>query len=766
VVTVADGTLLNYEAATSHAITVVATSADGSSSNQVMTINLSDVNEFAVGAVSDSNASANSVVENATNGTVVGITANATDVDGTTNTITYSLSDDAGGRFTINVSTGVVTVANGTLLNYEAVTSHAITVVATSADGSSSNQVMTINLSDVDEFDVGAVSDSNASANSVAENATNGAVVGITANATDADGTTNTITYSLSDDAGGRFTINASTGVVTVADGTLLNYEATTSHAITVVATSADGSSSNQVVTINLSDANEFAVGAVSDSNASANSVAENAVNGTVVGITANATDADGATSTITYSLSDDAGGRFTINAVTGVVTVADGTLLNYESATSHSITVVASSADGSSSNQVMTINLTDVDEFDVGAVSDVNAAANSVAEDATNGTVVGITASATDTDGATNAITYSLSDDAGGRFTINASTGVVTVANGTLLNYESATSHAITVVATSGDGSSSNQVMTINLSDVNEFAVGAVSDTNAGANSVAENATNGTVVGITANANDADGTTSTITYSLSDDAGGRFTVNATTGVITVANGGLLDFETITSHSITVLATSADGSSSSQSFTVSVSPVNDNAPVITSGGGGGSATTSITENATSVGLITAVDADAGSTLSYSIAGGADASLFSVNSVTGALSFITAPDRENPADAGGNNVYDVILRVGDGTLVDTQAIAVTVLNGNDAPLMVASHLQVNAQTTANWTSGDLVSAFADQDGDALSLVIVSPASHGTVTVLLDGSVRYEAAAGFSGNDQFSYTVSDGQAQGTV
>jgi hypothetical protein len=342
----------------------------------------------------------------------------------------------------------------------------------------------------------------------------------------------------------------------------------------------------------------------------------------------------------------------------------------------------------------------------------------------------------------------------------------VVTVADGTLLNYESATSHAITVVATSADGSSSNQVMTINLSDVNEFAVGAVSDTNAGANSVAENATNGTVVGITANANDADGTTSTITYSLSDDAGGRFTVNATTGVITVANGGLLDFETITSHSITVLATSADGSSSSQSFTVSVSPVNDNAPVITSGGGGGSATTSITENATSVGLITAVDADAGSTLSYSIAGGADASLFSVNSVTGALSFITAPDRENPADAGGNNVYDVILRVGDGTLVDTQAIAVTVLNGNDAPLMVASHLQVNAQTTANWTSGDLVSAFADQDGDALSLVIVSPASHGTVTVLLDGSVRYEAAAGFSGNDQFSYTVSDGQAQGTV
>ncbi|RYX79929.1 cadherin repeat domain-containing protein, partial [bacterium] len=405
-----------------------------------MTINLSDVDEFDVGAVTDTNAAANSVAENATNGTLVGITASATDADGTTNTITYSLSDNAGGRFAINASTGVVTVANGTLLNYEAATSHAITVVATSADGSSSNQVMTINLSDVDEFDVGAVTDTNAAANSVAENATNGTVVGITASATDADGTTNTITYSLSDSAGGRFAINAVTGVVTVASGSLLNYEAATSHAITVVATSADGSSSSQAMTINLSDVDEFDVGAVTDANAAANSVAENATNGTVVGITASATDADGTTNTITYSLSNNAGGRFAINASTGVVTVANGTLLNYEAATSHAITVVATSADGSSSSQVMTINLSDVDEFDVGAVSDANATANSVAENATNGTVVGITANATDADGTTNTITYSLSDSAGGRFAINASTGVVTVANGSLLNYEAAT--------------------------------------------------------------------------------------------------------------------------------------------------------------------------------------------------------------------------------------------------------------------------------------------------------------------------------------
>ena len=51
--------------------------------------------------------------------------------------------------------------------------------------------------------------------------------------------------------------------------------------------------------------------------------------------------------------------------------------------------------------------------------------------------------------------------------------------------------------------------------------------------------------------------------------------------------------------------------------------------------------------------------------------------------TGALTFMAAPDFETPADAGGNNVYDVTVQ-GDGRLqLDTQAIAVTVTNANES-----------------------------------------------------------------------------------
>ena len=69
----------------------------------------------------------------------------------------------------------------------------------------------------MDEFDIGAVSDTNAAANAVNENAANGTAVDITAAASDADATTNTITYSLQNNDGGRFAIDANTGVVTVA---------------------------------------------------------------------------------------------------------------------------------------------------------------------------------------------------------------------------------------------------------------------------------------------------------------------------------------------------------------------------------------------------------------------------------------------------------------------------------------------------------------------------------------------------------------------
>ena len=101
--------------------------------------------------------------------------------------------------------------------------------------------------------------------------------------------------------------------------------------------------------------------------------------------------------------------------------------------------------------------------------------------------------------------------------------------------------------------------------------------------------------------------------------------------------------------------------------------------------GGDTAAISIAENTTAVTTVTATDPDTGQTLSYSISGGADASKFTIGSTTGALSFVTAPNFELPTDVGGNNVYDVIVQASDGHGgIDTQAIAVSVTDQNEAP----------------------------------------------------------------------------------
>jgi hypothetical protein len=110
------------------------------------------------------------VLENATIGTAVGITADAIDPDATTNTMSYSLSSNPGGLFAIDAVTGVVTVASAIDREVVGPTTN-ITVLATSTDGSVADTVFTIAVADVNESPVGPVSDGNGAANTVLENA-------------------------------------------------------------------------------------------------------------------------------------------------------------------------------------------------------------------------------------------------------------------------------------------------------------------------------------------------------------------------------------------------------------------------------------------------------------------------------------------------------------------------------------------------------------------------------------------------------------------
>ena len=75
-------------------------------------ITITPVNDNSATAISDVDAAADAVLENAGLGAAVGITAFALDADAG-DTVAYSLDDDDGGRFTIDSSTGVVSSGHG-----------------------------------------------------------------------------------------------------------------------------------------------------------------------------------------------------------------------------------------------------------------------------------------------------------------------------------------------------------------------------------------------------------------------------------------------------------------------------------------------------------------------------------------------------------------------------------------------------------------------------------------------------------------------------
>ncbi len=105
--------------------------------------------------------------------------------------------------------------------------------------------------------------------------------------------------------------------------------------------------------------------------------------------------------------------------------------------------------------------------------------------------------------------------------------------------------------------------------------------------------------------------------------------------------------------------------STTKAVAITVTNVNE-APTVTS-----AATASFAENGSgTVYTATATDPDAGATLTYSSTG-ADAALFNINATTGAVTFKSSPNYEAPADAGGNNVYDVNVTASDGTKCDHQ-----------------------------------------------------------------------------------------------
>ena len=663
---------------------------------------LSDSQNIAV-TVTDQNENpvmpADTGVNVAENTTAVG-TFTGTDVDAG-QTLTYSLSGVDAALFNINSATGLVTFLAAP--DFEAPGDvgsdnvYNITVTATD-DGPgtlSDSQNITVTVTDQNE---NPVMPADTGVN-VAENTT---AVG-TFTGTDVDAG-QTLTYSLSGVDAALFNINSATGLVTFIAAP--DFEAPGDvgsdnvYNITVTATD-DGPgtlSDSQNIAVTVTDQNE---NPVMPADTGVN-VAENT---TAVG-TFTGTDVD-AGQTLTYSLSGVDAALFNINSATGQVTFLAAPDFEAPGDTGsdnvYNITVTATD-DGPgtlSDSQNIAVTVTDQNENPVmPADTGVNVAENTTAV----GTFTG-----TDVD-AGQTLTYSLSGVDAALFNINSATGQVTFLAAPDFEAPGDTGsdnvYNITVTATDdGPGTlSDSQNIAVTVTDQNENPV-MPADT--GVN-VAENTTAvGTFTGTDVDAGQ------TLTYSLSGVDAALFNINSATGLVTFLTAP--DFEapgdvgSDNVYDITVTATD-DGPgtlSDSQNITVTVTDQNEN-PVMPADTG-----VNVAENTTAVGTFTGTDVDAGQTLTYSLSG-VDAALFNINSATGQVTFIAAPDFEAPGDVGSDNVYDITVTAtddGPGMLSDSQNIAVTVTDQNENPVMPADTGVNVAENTA------AVGTFTGTDVDA-------------------------------------------------
>lgn len=185
------------------------------------------------------------------------------------------------------------------------------------------------------------------------------------------------------------------------------------------------------------------------------------------------------------------------------------------------------------------------------------------------------------------------------------------------------------------------------------------------------------TLANLTANDFDFDGDTLTITGIDTSLLQGNATLNDD-GTISFDPGTAFDAlgegET-TSTTLRYSVSDGNGSTATASVVITVTGIND-APDVTA------ANATIDENTTDVLVATTTDPD-GDDVFFTLSG-TDSALFVINAI-GALSFIAAPDFENPADADGDNTYDLTITATDaGGLSDSTDVQVTVADVVETP----------------------------------------------------------------------------------
>jgi len=523
----------------------------------------------------------------------------AATTDGGVDIVFSLLSDLNGNAFNINSSTGELTVALTEEFDFE---KNSILKALYKADNGVVTEVdsILVELNDIAESVT-----ANPFTITIDENPNADQVLGTVSASTDGSVS---LTYSMiaGEDAA-AFSIDPSSGELSVDDVTLYDFESAATLSATYRASNGTNASEETII-VTLNDVAEAIT-----ANPITITIDENPDENQVLGKATASADGVG---TLSYSMvSGDDASAFAINSTTGEVTVADVIQFDYENKTS--LKALYQVSNGSVSTQSsITVNLNDVAE----SVT-ANPFTVTIDENPSTNQVLG-SVSATADGGATLSYSLVAGEDASA-FEINSSTGQLLVADMSQFDYE--TKNILTAKYQVSNGSITAQSsITVNLNDIAESVVANPFDI-----TIDENPNTNQVLG-TVSAT-ADGAT-TLSYSMV--AGGdasAFAIDATTGELTVADVQEFDYESKTA--LTANYQVSSGSISEQG-TITVN-LNDAAESVTAN----PFTVTIDENPSAgqvLGTVSA-SADGDATITYSIVAGQNGPAFNINSSTGELS---------------------------------------------------------------------------------------------------------------------------------
>jgi len=517
--------------------------------------------------------------------------------------------------------------------------------------------------------------------------------------ATDVEG--DTLSYSISSTAtNGTVTLNPVTGAFVYTPSA--NYNGSDKFVVTV--SDGQGGTTTSTITIGVTPVNDVPVSA--DQNLT--TPEDTPIAGTVV-----ASDVDG--DTLSYTISSTTNnGTVTLNPATGAFVYTPSA--NYNGSDSFVVTIT--DGNGGTTTSTITIGVTPANDAPVSADQNLT----TPEETPIAGTVV-----ASDVDGDT--LSYSISSTAtNGTVTLNPATGAFVYSPSA--NYNGSDKFVVTI--SDGQGGTTTSTITIGVTPVNDAPVSG----NQNLTTPEDTAISGQVL-----ATDADG--DTLTYSLSSNSSnGSVSLNPATGAFVYTPNANYNG----SDSFVVTVSDGNGGTTTSTITIGITPVND-APL------SGNQNLTTDENVALGGAISAFDPD-GDTLTYSVSGVPANGTLVLNPTTG--SFVYTP---NVGYTGGDSFVVTISDGNGGTTTSTVNIGInTIVPINQAPTAN------NDSTTTDEGTAVIVAVRSndtDPDGDSLTVSAVTQGSNGSVVIdAVTGNPIYTPNAGFTGTDNFTYTINDG------